>query len=167
MFSRREVGPLGESRAFEHVGSAAGSGQLPGPQPTACRPQDWKEKYIHEDYDKALVGKLVEMVRNAAPGQLWKLGAGKCLFLCALAVLGMGGGGWSAHCQLERARTLGTWVSFLAQAVERRTLGVPGPGPRCGYFPLPVHHPPPRARGSLAPWCALFSLGPGSNGSVT
>lgn len=31
-------------------------------------PQDWKEKYIHENYTKALAGKLVEMVRT---GHRW------------------------------------------------------------------------------------------------
>lgn len=31
-------------------------------------PQDWKEKYIHENYTKALAGKLVETVRTGTPG---------------------------------------------------------------------------------------------------
>lgn len=30
-------------------------------------PQDWKEKYIHENYTKALAGKLVETVRGSHP----------------------------------------------------------------------------------------------------
>lgn len=30
-------------------------------------PQDWKEKYIHENYTKALAGKMVEMVRPQHP----------------------------------------------------------------------------------------------------
>ena len=30
-------------------------------------PQDWKEKYIHENYTKALAGKMVEMVRTGGP----------------------------------------------------------------------------------------------------
>lgn len=30
-------------------------------------PQDWEEKYIHENYTAALKGKLVEMVRKYCP----------------------------------------------------------------------------------------------------
>lgn len=50
-------------------GAPAGPGQARGPQPPPLPlPQDWKEKYIHENYTKALAGKLVETVRT---GGLW------------------------------------------------------------------------------------------------
>lgn len=39
-----------------------------GPRPELpLSPQDWKEKYIHENYTKALAGKMVEMVRPQHP----------------------------------------------------------------------------------------------------
>lgn len=50
--------PLGTAHAGESQLAQAGPRtQLP------LSPQDWKEKYIHENYTKALAGKMVEMVR--------------------------------------------------------------------------------------------------------
>lgn len=61
--------------------TTADSGQAWDP-PAPCYilhfPQDWKEKYIHENYTKALAGKLVETVRGSHP---------------TLAALGVHGGG--------------------------------------------------------------------------
>lgn len=52
--------PLRAARAMEPGGSPR-----PGPRtPAPLLPQDWKEKYIHENYTKALAGKLVETVRT-------------------------------------------------------------------------------------------------------
>lgn len=59
-----EEHPLGAAHGAECGVSPAGPGQAPGPQPASPAPQDWKEKYIHKNYTKALAGKLVEMVRT-------------------------------------------------------------------------------------------------------
>lgn len=60
--------------------TTADSGQVWDPRSLLHSPfpQDWKEKYIHENYTKALAGKLVETVRGSHP---------------TLAALGVHGGG--------------------------------------------------------------------------
>lgn len=46
--------------------------------------QDWKEKYIHENYTKALAGKLVETVggfitHTCCCGSIWGWGFNMCV----------------------------------------------------------------------------------------